>query len=179
MADRGVDSTGDDRARPSRWLTDNLDLVPKGQPVLDVASGRGRHARAVAEAGWHVRAVDRDAAALASIDADGRFRGAIATDALDLEAGHISLGQSIYGAILVFNYLHRPLMPVLIDALAPDGVLIYETFTRAQAARGHPRNPAFLLDKGELPRLVRPLEVVRSFEGERDGNFIAAVVARR
>ncbi len=116
-------------------------------------------------------------AALASIDADDRFRGAIATDVIDLEADAVSLGQSVYGAILVFNYLHRPLMPVLIDALAPGGVLIYETFTRGQAARGHPRNPAFLLDDGELPRLVRPLEVVRSFEGERDGNLIASVVA--
>lgn len=179
MADRGPDSPGHDTARPSRWLTDNLDLIPKGQAVLDVASGRGRHARALAAAGWHVQAVDRDPAALASIDADDRFRGAIATDVIDLEAAAVSLGHSVYGAILVFNYLHRPLMPVLIDALAPGGVLIYETFTRGQAARGHPRNPAFLLDDGELPRLVRPLEVVRWFEGERDGNLISSVVARR
>jgi SAM-dependent methyltransferase len=179
VADRGVDSPGYDKTRPSRWLTDNLDLIPKGRPVLDVASGRGRHARAVAEAGWHVHAVDRDASALATIDPDSRFRGAIATEVIDLEADTVSLGQSIYAAVLVFNYLHRPLMPVLIEALAPGGVLIYETFTRGQAARGHPRTPAFLLDAGELPRLVRPLDVVRSFEGERDGSLIAAVVARR
>jgi len=179
VADRGVDSPGHETARPSRWLTDNLDLIPQGQPVLDVASGRGRHARALAEGGWHVHAVDRDTAALASIDVDDRSQGAITTDVIDLEADDVSLGQSVYGAILVFNYLHRPLMPALIDALAPGGVLIYETFTRGQAARGHPRNPAFLLDDGELPRLVRPLEVVRSFEGERDGNLIASVVARR
>jgi tellurite methyltransferase len=126
-----------------------------------------------------VHAVDRDAEALAAIDADAAFRGAITTEVIDLESAGASLGEAMYGAILVFNYLHRPLMPALIAALVPGGVLIYETFTRGQAARGHPRNPAFLLDEGELPRLVRPLEVVRSFEGERDGNLIAAVVARR
>ena len=147
--------------------------------VLDAASGRGRHARALAAAGWRVHAVDRDADALALIDADAAFGGAITTEAIDLEAPGVSLGEGVYGAVLVFNYLHRPLLPVLIAALAPGGVLVYETFTRGQAARGHPRNPAFLLEEGELPRLVRPLEVVRWFEGERDGNLLAAVVARR
>ena len=58
-------------------------------------------------------------------------------------------------------------------------MLVYETFTRAQAARGHPKNPAFLLEEGELPRLVAPLEVLAYEEGERDGSFVARVVARR
>ena len=126
-----------------------------------------------------MHAIDRDATALAAIDAGRTFRGAITTEVIDLEAGEVSLGPATYGAVLVFNYLHRPLMRALIEAVAPGGVLIYETFTRGQAARGHPKNPAFLLDEGELPRLVRPLEVVRSFEGERDGSLVASVVARR
>jgi SAM-dependent methyltransferase len=164
---------------PSRWLTDHLDLLPKGRPVLDVASGRGRHARLVAAAGWAVHAIDRDPAALDALRAVPGLAGTVTTTVIDLEAGPVSLGDRQYGAILVFNYLHRPLLPALVAALEPGGVLIYETFTRGQAARGHPRNPAFLLDEGELPQLVRPLEVIRAFEGERDGKLLSAVVARR
>jgi hypothetical protein len=79
----------------------------------------------------------------------------------------------------VFNYLHRPLMPVIVEAVASGGILIYETFTVAQARRGHPKNPAFLLDDGELPRLVAPLKVLRAREGEFHGSFVASVVAVR
>lgn len=75
---------------------------------------------------------------------------------------------------LVFHYLHRPLMPALCAALAPGGRLFYETFT---TERGHPGNPAFLLQAGELPALVAPLTVVGSSEGEFDRRFIASVVA--
>jgi hypothetical protein len=67
----------------------------------------------------------------------------------------------------------------LIDALAPGGLLVYETFTRAQAARGKPTNPDFLLKPGELLDLVRPLEVLASREGDFDGRMIASVIARR
>ncbi len=81
--------------------------------------------------------------------------------------------------MLTFNYLQRSLFPSLRRALRPGGVLLYETFTVAQAARGHPTNPDFLLQPGELPRLVEPLEVIRSREGEADGRHAAAVAARR
>ena len=77
------------------------------------------------------------------------------------------------------HYLHRPLFPSLIAALAPGGLLIYETFTRAQAARGKPTNPDFLLKPGELLELVRPLDVVASREGDFDERMVAAVIARR
>ena len=72
-----------------------------------------------------------------------------------------------------------PLFPRLVKAVAPGGVLVYETFLVSQAERGHPRNPAFLLEPGELPRLVHPLEVLRSREGDFDGAMLASVVARR
>jgi len=79
----------------------------------------------------------------------------------------------------VVRYLHRPLVPVLIRALRPGGLLVYETFTRAQAARGRPTNPAFLLEPGELLTLVEPLEILSSREGDYDGGMIASVIARR
>jgi hypothetical protein len=98
---------------------------------------------------------------------------------VDLEVADVDLGRGAWSAILVFNYLHRPLFAALRRALAPGGVLIYETFTIGQRQRGRPRNPAFLLQPGELLDLVAPLEVVRSREGDYGGKLIASVAARR
>lgn len=166
---------------PAAWLVENIATIPRGGRVLDVASGRGRHARWLAAQGFDVHAVDRDAAALASLAQNERAtpHGNITTEVVDLEQATPALGHRCYAAVVVFNYLHRPLMPVIVDAVAPGGVLIYETFTVGQAARGHPRNPAFLLGNGELPGLVTPLEVVRFREGEVDGQLKASIVAVR
>jgi SAM-dependent methyltransferase len=154
--------------------------------VLDVASGRGRNTIFLLSQGWHVHAVDSDGDALADLVAEAGRRGYVegitdrlTTACVDLESGGVSLGSRCYDAVIVFRYLHRPLMPAIVDAVAPGGVLIYETFTRQQASRGRPRNPAFLLHAGELPALVTPLRVVRSREGDIDGKFIASVVAMR
>jgi SAM-dependent methyltransferase len=92
---------------------------------------------------------------------------------LDLEGGTVEFEPPDYDLIVVVHYLHRPLFPVLLDALRPGGVLVYETFTRAQAARGRPTNPAFLLEPGELLRLIQPLEVLASREGDYDGRMAA------
>jgi hypothetical protein len=102
---------------------------------------------------------------------------AITTRVHDLEQGDAELGRAAFDLVVVTHYLHRPLMPAIVAALAPGGVLIYETFTRAQAANGRPTNPDFLLEDGELPTLVAPLRVVRQREGEYDGRFVASVVA--
>ena len=85
----------------------------------------------------------------------------------------------LYDVVVVVHYLHRALFPALIAALAPGGVLVYETFTVAQAARGRPTNPAFLLEPGELPRLVAPLEIRAAREGDFEGRMVSGVVAVR
>jgi len=90
-----------------------------------------------------------------------------------------SLGVEQYGTVLVFNYLHRPLMPAIVAAVEPGGVLIYETFTTGQAARGRPTSPAHLLRDGELPAIVAPLVVRRAREGDIDGALISSIVAER
>jgi SAM-dependent methyltransferase len=165
---------------PSAWLIDNLDLIDRCELVLDVASGRGRHALALAERGWQVHAVDRDRAALDELETRARAAGlAIETQLIDLESDRVDLGANRYGGIVVFNYLHRPLIPTLVRALKPGGALVYETFTIGQRERGHPRNPAFLLEDGELARLVAPLHVVRSREGDFDGRLISSIAARK
>ena len=125
-------------------------------------------------------ALDRDAAALARLQAIADRLGLpVETRVTDLETGVVDLGEPGYTLVLVTRYLHRPLLPHLLLSLAPGGVLIYETFLDKQAETGHPRNPDFLLKPGELLELVKPLEVVRQFEGESDGNWISAVAARR
>jgi SAM-dependent methyltransferase len=175
--------------KPAAWLVDNLDVIPRGGMVLDVACGSGRHALFLAERGWRVHAVDRDAAALGELGRVGQVGlvglvgqvgqvGAITTECVDLEDGHATLGDGRYDAVIVFNYLHRPLMPAIVGAVRPGGgVLIYETVTVGQAERGRPRNPDFLLRDGELPSLVAPLRVIRAREGDYDGKLVASVVA--
>jgi 2-polyprenyl-3-methyl-5-hydroxy-6-metoxy-1,4-benzoquinol methylase len=167
--------------QPSSWVIDHYTLLPRGGRILDVACGRGRHALWLARAGFQVHAIDRDRDALASVRqaavADGLD---ISVEAVDLETDPPpDLGDARYDAIVVVHYLHRALFPSLKRALKPGGVLLYETFTIAQAARGKPTNPAFLLQPGELAALVAPLHVRAAREGEFDGRFVASIVAQR
>jgi len=176
---------------PSSWLLASADLLQPaatcapGEPAprpraLDVACGRGRHALLLAIAGLDVRAVDRGAEAVAGLRwAAGHLGLPIAAEIADLESPAIDLGDALYDVIVCVHYLHRPLFPALRRALKPGGVLIYETFTTAQAARGKPTNPEFLLEPGELRRLVAPLAILREREGEFEGRFVASIAARR
>jgi len=175
---------------PSSWLLLNADLLrpppaarhgatAHSRRALDVACGRGRHALLLAAAGLNVRAVDHDAEAVASLQRTaGRLGLRVETELVDLEAPGADLGEGLYDIVLGIHYLHRPLFPALRRSLRTGGVLIYETFTAAQAARGKPTNPDFLLQPGELRRLVAPLEIVREREGEFEGRHVASVAAR-
>jgi len=131
---------------PSPWVTRFAGLVPPGGSVLDVACGAGRHARLFAARGCSVDAVDRDAA-LASIFADVPNVHFLAAD---IEARPWPYAGRRFDAVIVTNYLHRPLFPMLRDAVANDGTLLYETFARGNEAFGRPSNPAFLLEAREL-----------------------------
>jgi SAM-dependent methyltransferase len=146
---------------PSRWVKRWAHLVEAGGAVLDVASGTGRHARFFAARGHPVTAIDRDVAALASMHGvDG-----LTTVAADIENGPWPLpAQAQFAAVVVTNYLHRPLFPQLLRALAPGGVLIYETFAQGNETVGRPSNPAFLLAPGELLDAVRALLRVVAFQ---------------
>jgi rhodanese-related sulfurtransferase len=165
---------------PSSWLLENADLLPPEGRALDVACGFGRHALYLAARGLEVTAVDRDAGKVESLRAAaGRLGFPVDARVADLEAGVFDLGTDRYALVLVIHYLHRPLFPAIGAALAPGGLLLYETFTEAQASRGRPSSPGHLLKAGELPRLVAPLEVLRSREGESEGRMVASVAARR
>jgi SAM-dependent methyltransferase len=166
---------------PAGWLIDNRDLWPERGRALDVACGKGRHALLMARAGMEVRAIDRSADPIAALEHEAaRLELRIETAVVDLETDPPpSLGNSMFDAVLVFNYLHRPLMPMIRAAVKPGGRIFYETFTRRQAERGKPSNPAFLLREGELKELMQPFMVLRSREGDFDGRFIASIVAER
>ncbi len=132
---------------PSPWVVRFAPLVPAGAPVLDLACGSGRHSRLFLEHGHPVLAVDRDLSRLSGLRDDPRLEAL----ACDLEAGPIpDFFQRHFGGIVVTNYLHRPLFAAMAAALAPGGVLIYETFAKGNERFGKPSNPDFLLDPGEL-----------------------------
>ncbi|MYN17429.1 methyltransferase domain-containing protein [Rugamonas sp. FT107W] len=130
----------------SPWVQRYAPLIPGGE-VLDLACGSGRHARHLASLGHAVVAVDRDPEALAAAAGPE-----ITTTAIDLEeAGAVwPFGLERFAGIVVTNYLHRPLIADMLASLAPNGVLIYETFADGNAQFGKPSNPAFLLQAGEL-----------------------------
>lgn len=125
--------------RPSEWVRRWADLVTRS-PVLDLASGTGRHAVYFAERGWQVVAVDREPQAIP---------GAEFVQA-DLENGPWPFAGRRFAAIVVTNYLHRPLFASIRESLEEGGVLIYETFMVGNEQFGRPSNPAFLLKPGEL-----------------------------
>ena len=131
---------------PSPWVARCAPLIPHQGRVLDLASGHGRHARYLAGRGCIVVAVDRDRAALDSLDG---VQG-VETRCLDLELPDWPLAGERFDAIVVTNYLHRPHFAHLLAALAPDGVLIYETFADGNARFGKPSRPEFLLQPDEL-----------------------------
>jgi len=160
MAAGNAAGAGQGTLAPSPWVARFAPLVPPGARVLDLACGRGRHARFFAARGHRVVAVDRDAAALAVLANDAR----IDTRVLDLESGPWPLSGERFDAIVVTNYLHRPLLSHLLAALAEDGALLYETFARGNEACGRPANPDFLLAPGELLELAAGGLTVVAFE---------------
>ena len=165
---------------PTRWLLEHEYLLPARGEALDLASGTGRNAIWLAQRGLTTLALDRDEAAVALIrDEADRHRLPLRADVVDLEQESPVLPQEAFDVIVVVHYLHRPLFPDLKASLRRGGILVYETFTLAQAERGKPTNPAFLLEPGELRELVQPFEILIEREGDFEGKMLASVIARR
>lgn len=129
--------------------------------MLDLAAGAGRHVRLLLDRGFAVRAVDRDVAALRALAGPG-----CKVVELDLETGAPWPLGGGYDGIVVTSYLHRPLFPAIADALAPNGILLYETFARGNERLGRPSNPDFLLEPGELLRAFSMLTLIAFEQGE-------------
>ena len=144
----------------SPWVARFLALAPAGGRVLDLAAGGGRHIRLARARGFSVTAVDRDVTGLADLGADPSVENLAA----DLEGAPWPLGARRFAAVIVTNYLHRPLFPKLVAAIEDGGVLIYETFAAGNEAFGKPSNPNFLLRPGELLDAVRGALTVVAYE---------------
>ena len=164
---------------------ESLRLAAGLGPIVELACGRGRIACAVADRGLPVVGIDRDAARLCELAQTARARGLPVTPVrADLECGHgLPLRPGSCGALLVFRYLYRPLTVAIADAIAPGGLLLYETFTIHQKDLPYgPSRADFLLRQGELPRLFAGLEILSHWEGWSDGerpSALARLVARR
>src|ERR1700730_18661786 len=157
----GGAGTGRSSPAPSAWVERFMPLIRPGGRVPDLAAGTGRHARILIESGFAVRAVDRDISALLTL-AGPRCE----VSQVDLETGAPwPLGDG-YDGIVVTNYLYRPLLPAIANALAPEGILIYETFARGNERLVHPRNPDFLLRPGELLQAFAMLTVIAFEQGQ-------------
>jgi SAM-dependent methyltransferase len=156
----------------SSWIATWAGLVSAGATVLDVAAGKGRHTRFFAGRGHRVTAIDRDVSGLAAADD-------IEVIAADLEDGSPwPLAGRSFGAVIVTNYLHRPLFPHLFAALQPGGVLLYETFMMGNERFGRPSRPEFLLNDGELLELVRGRFSVIAYEARMVSEPKMAMVQR-
>jgi SAM-dependent methyltransferase len=149
-----------DDAAPSPWIVRFAPLVAAGADVLDLACGAGRHTRLFAGRGCRVLAVDRAPA----LDPQLLAQPNVEVRAADLESSDWPLAGARFDAIVVTNYLHRPLFPHLLAALAPAGLLLYETFAVGNAAFGKPSNPDFLLQPAELLTALAPTLRVIAFE---------------
>lgn len=150
---------------PSAWLLRWQRHFGAGQTALDLACGSGRHVRWLTTRGLQVCAVDRDGAALAGLQDTGAER-----IEADLEGGPWPLGERRFDLVLVTNYLWRPLLPRLVEAVAPGGWLIYETFAEGHQLIGRPSRPDFLLRHGELLTATAGLRIVGYEDGFVDGD---------
>jgi SAM-dependent methyltransferase len=173
---------------PSPWFLAQRDRLREAAalgPLLDLACGRGRHALAAAELGIRSLGIDRDALALRALAAQATARALpLAGVRADLETPMgIPVRAGSCGAILVFRFLFLPLAPAIVASLAPGGLLVYETFLRAQRSLGTgPRRTEFLLEPGDLRRLFVDLEPLAYTEGRSEGSppeFLARLAARK
>ena len=164
---------------PSDWLQRWVHLMAPGGQVLDVACGSGRHLYWLQPQGFKLTGVDRDPVALASLAPLARA-GAEIVEA-DIENGPWPFAGRRFGAVVVTNYLWRPLLPAIVGSVAPGGVLIYETFAQGNETVGKPSRPDFLLQPGELLQACQGLHIVAYEDGfcDRPERFVQRLAAVR
>ena len=159
----------------SSWVQRWSHLAPAGTPVLDVACGLGRHLRWFVALGHPVTGVDRSPEAVQAAAAVGEALCA------DIENAPWPFVGRQFGAVVVTNYLWRPLLPVILASVAPGGVLIYETFASGNETVGKPARPDFLLQPGELLSACAGLRTVAYEDGylEMPERFVQRIAAVR
>lgn len=162
-------------AAPSPWVQRGAAWIRPGGTVLDLACGSGRHLRWLAARGFAVTGVDRDAAAVEPLRTLGEIVVA------DVENGPWPLAGRRFDAVVVANYLWRPLFPRIRDVLADGGLWLHETFAAGNETVGRPARPDFLLQPGELLREATGLRVLAYEDGFLDApaRFVQRIAALR
>jgi SAM-dependent methyltransferase len=150
-----------DCSEPAAWIARFAPVVRPGGAVLDLACGGGRHTRFFLARGHPVTAVDADVSGLDDL----RQHPQLEIVRCDLEDGSPwPLSGRRFDAVVVTNYLWRPLFPTILASIEEGGVLLYETFARGNEAYGRPHNPEFLLEPGELIEVARGRLLIVAYE---------------
>ena len=147
---------------PSLWVQRWSHLAKPQSQVLDLACGAGRHMKYFQSLGHLCTGIDRSAEALAEASSYGKIIEA------DIEGGPWPLSGQTFDVVVVTNYLWRPLMPRILECLAPEGLFIYETFALGHEKFGKPSRPDFLLKPGELLQTCAQLHVIAYEDGYWD-----------
>ena len=167
------------RGAVSDWVKRWSHLVPPLGSVLDIACGQGRHMAWLAQKGHAVTGIDRSSEAT---QAAAHFGKTILAD-IENEPWPLMNGSHArqFDAVIVTNYLWRPLFPVITQSVAPGGILIYETFTQGNETVGKPSRPDFLLQPAELLRTYADLRIIAFEEGflENPPRFVQRIAAER
>ena len=165
--------------RPSRFLVDNITLLPKGR-VLDVAMGRGRNAIYLSRMGFEVEGVDVSPEAVNNALELARQNAInLKATVADLE-GNYQIAKGAYDVIVCFNYLQRSLIAQIKDGLRPGGMVVYETYTVDQPRFGKPKNPDYLLKYNELLDMFCEFRCLRYREGIIESRkAVAGIVAEK
>ena len=178
---------------PASFVRELLPLLPTG-PALDLACGAGRHTLLLAARQQEVTAVDSSSAGLETLERLARDAGLavnrkrssekIVASRQGVDLIHADLEQAILGVgsfslILCVQYLQRSLFGQMERALAPGGMLLFETYTRAQLEfTGGPKNPDHLLEQGELRTAFSSLRLL-FYRELRAGKGIASLIAQK
>ena len=165
-----------------QYLTELEQCALQGS-ILDLACGQGRNGLFLANKDLNVTFADRSDTSLEQVS---RALSAINSThhiwPIDLELPKTNPFEGkTFSAALVFRYLHRPLIPQLINAITPGGIIIYETFTLDNRQFGRPNNPDFLLETGELTDWFKGWETLHYFEGilSEPDRAVAQIVCRK
>ncbi|WP_022941742.1 methyltransferase domain-containing protein [Psychromonas hadalis] len=152
----------------------------QGKPILDLACGSGRNGLYLHQQGFPVQFLDKNSIALNQLQTEQQIKKHNCTE-VDLETNEQVLNASSYQAILVFRYLHRPLMTQIKAAVEPGGFVIYETFTTENRQFGRPNRDAFLLQPNELKEMFYGWECLHYFEGIKHNpdRAIAQIVCQK
>ena len=143
--------------KPNKWIECYSSLIPSGKGVLDLACGSGRHTGMLLHKGYQVTAVDID------IDLIKQNFSNKKLDIVKCDLEGLSswpFGKNTFWGIIVVNYLHRPLYSKIMESLEKGGVLVYQTFADGHSQYGKPKNPDYLLKRGELKKVFDSMRIM-------------------